>query len=345
MYVRTAPRLMRRPSVSRTARLLGVLSVSVLLLLAQAQAASESDDEQAAVADLCHAAGSSEIPRKDRPSPQEIQKYRAYKHACVDFREGVGVPQDYVAYRKCLLSRDGDDYSLAQVYANGWGVPSSPKLAMALVCRAGAPVAELHGMLQALNTGSTLDARCAYGGSRVSMIQCAAESNYIEKRSNEVKLVDIKAKWSIGDRTSFSKVEQALKAFSEVRAQNEVDTTGTIGMAYSTYTEVDRTHLIAGIELFEDKKYPSVDGDPSSADRELNRLYQTIMQMLKRDSAGTITVAGVRNTQRLWLTYRDAFIQFARTRYGGENQEQWLAWLTQIRVRQLNDLLQEMQDR
>jgi hypothetical protein len=59
--------------------------------------------------------------------------------------EGVG------PHRKCLLAKEpvGNAW-LAEVYANGWGVPRDAMLAVALLCHASDVPAELTDMVETL---------------------------------------------------------------------------------------------------------------------------------------------------------------------------------------------------
>jgi hypothetical protein len=295
------------------------------------------------ITDICHAAGSAEIPKRDIPSASEINRYKVPSLECVDYREGLGVIQDYQAYRKCLLSKPHTDtFSLAEIYANGRGVAHNRKLAMALICHGDAPEFALEGMLQALESGGEFSGRCAYDTSRLSMLQCASETNYIDKKRNTIELEKLVATWSMQDRAALKRVMETSKAFSTSRAENELDTSGSIGMAESVYAQDSEWHsVISGLKFFENEEYPPT-GDAAAADRELNLLYREILQGLRGTTNGSITLEGVRKTQRLWLIYRDEFIRFALARYPRTKQEQWLAWLTKKRLEQLRELQQEI---
>ena len=295
------------------------------------------------ITDACHAAGPADIPKRDMPSANEMNRYKAPSLECADYREGLGVTQDYQAYRKCLLSKAPvDAFSVAGIYANGWGVAHNRKLAMALICHGDAPEFALEGMLQALESGSEFSGRCAYDTSRLSMLQCASETNYIDKKRNTIELEKLVATWSMQDRAALERVMETSKAFSTSRAENELDISGSIGMAESVYAQDSEWHsVISGLKFFENKEYPPT-GDAIAADRELNLLYREILQALRGKTYGSITLEGVRKTQRLWLIYRDEFIRFSLARYPGTKQEQWLAWLTKKRLEQLRELQQEI---
>lgn len=295
------------------------------------------------ITDVCHAAGPADIPKRDMPNANEMNRYKAPSFECADYREGLGVTQDYQAYRICLLSKAPvNAFSVAEIYANGQGVAHNRKLAMALICHGDSPEFALEGMLQALESGGEFSGRCAYDTSRVSMIQCASETNYINKKRNTIELEKLVAAWSTQDRAALKRVMEASKAFSTSRAENELDTSGSIGMAESVYAQDSEWHsVISDLKFFENKEYPAT-GNAVAADRELNLLYREILQALRGNANGSITLDGVRKTQRLWLIYRDEFIRFALARYPKTKQEQWLTWLTKKRLEQLRELQQEI---
>ena len=48
------------------------------------------------------------------------------------------------------------------------------------------------------------------------------------------------------------------------------------------------------------------------------------------------TADGMRETERLWLAYLVAWIQFARQKYPSVSADSWRTWLTQQRLEQLH---------
>jgi hypothetical protein len=55
-------------------------------------------------------------------------------------------------------------------------------------------------------------------------------------------------------------------------------------------------------------------------------------------SAGTVTFEDIQATQKVWLTYRDAWIRFGRIRYPAVSEAAWGTWAARARLRMLNDL-------
>jgi uncharacterized protein YecT (DUF1311 family) len=75
-------------------------------------------------------------------------------------------------------------------------------------------------------------------------------------------------------------------------------------------------------------------------DAELNAYYSSIMRRESLEDAGTISKEGIRETQRTWLAYRDAWASFAAQRYPARSAAEWKAWMTAARIAQLKSLFE-----
>lgn len=53
----------------------------------------------------------------------------------------------------------------------------------------------------------------------------------------------------------------------------------------------------------------------AKADAKLNMLYQKIQDTHGSQGWGTVTKDGIRKTQRAWLHYRDAWVDFAKIKF------------------------------
>jgi hypothetical protein len=51
-----------------------------------------------------------------------------------------------------------------------------------------------------------------------------------------------------------------------------------------------------------------------------------------------VTKDGIRDAQRKWVAYRDAWTAFAARRYPKRSADEWKAWITSVRVEQLKTL-------
>ncbi len=80
-------------------------------------------------------------------------------------------------------------------------------------------------------------------------------------------------------------------------------------------------------------------GQTTQYDHELNQVYQYI-EKNTHFSYGTISRQGIKKTQLAWLKYRDAWVDFGKTKYPQIDPQSWQTWLTKKRI----TMLQELQD-
>jgi hypothetical protein len=293
--------------------------------------------------DLCFAAGTVDIPSTDKPSESEASLFRSADRKCIDYHEGLGVTQSDAAYRKCLLStEDADNNELAEVYANGWGVPRNPKLAIALVCHGSSVPAELKGMVQTLDANRVLSALpqpflfCTHVTSGMNAGRCAARAEYVVNFRRSAAVAAIAATWRDRDRQLFDRAQATYEQYVITHSAEELDMSGTARGAIATEEEsLLREEFAAAIRDFEGRRFPGID-DASNADAELNRVYQRLMKAPRFEEYVTQDKGGVRDTQRNWLVFRDRFTEFALARYPSVKKEVWLTWLTRNRTAQLN---------
>ncbi len=78
-------------------------------------------------------------------------------------------------------------------------------------------------------------------------------------------------------------------------------------------------------------------------DARLNKAYRAIMHPGPADKpqyeiATGITPDGIKEAQRAWLKFRDAWVAFGKVRYPAVSAHAWKAMLTERRVNDLEDL-------
>ncbi|KAB0327515.1 DUF1311 domain-containing protein [Janthinobacterium lividum] len=78
----------------------------------------------------------------------------------------------------------------------------------------------------------------------------------------------------------------------------------------------------------------------AALDKELNAIYGKLMKKPAQTHAGAVGKDGIRATQRLWLAYRDAWMNFGAVRYPSVTSDSWGGLLTSRRNVQLHDLLE-----
>jgi uncharacterized protein YecT (DUF1311 family) len=310
------------------------------------------DHDMLQTVDRCHEAGVPRIPAADQPTREEVAAFRRMKAGCRPYRTGIGARRDWAKCRKCLLSGEFvDRNSLAEIYANGWGVKRNPKLAIALVCHGSGVQAELEGMVESLDASedqAKLEKPFTYcdhatSGSNVGM--CAGQAEEIASARRRAVMRQVAEKWSAREKTLFEALQKAAEAFFTERSTGELDMSGTMRSEIAINEESElRRELMKRVRELESGKLPS-DADFKRADAELNQVYVKVMKLPSLrtsdpDSPGKVTSSGIRATQRKWLPYRDAWARFGVARYPNVPEAAWKTWVTQQRIEQLKPFLE-----
>jgi TPR repeat protein/uncharacterized protein YecT (DUF1311 family) len=299
--------------------------------------------------DRCFEAGAPSIPESDQPSFEEKKYFQESKTDCLLLQTGIAAPQDWNKYRKCLLSQTEDDYdnnSIAEIYANGWGVKRNAKLALALVCHGSSVPAELKAMVNTLYSTKDQDRLqtkftfCDHVTSGMNGGFCAARAEKIASQKRDDELSGLIPKWTEAQQSSFRSLRKIADDYFREHALSELDMSGTARAQIAIdETATLREELLRSIKSFEAGHLPK-ESDFARADKDLNEVYSNIMKKDKIDHFGTVTKKGVKDTQRKWVKYRDAWVKFAGLKYPNTAPEIWKTWLTKKRIWQLNEFSQ-----
>lgn len=244
---------------------------------------------------------------------------------------------------------------LAMLYANGFGVQRNLRLALRYSCETPSAPAEMEGRVEHLTNmmnsglGATNTApfdMCDDITSGMMQGVCAGIEEYRRNNARIAQLKSLVSSWSAAQKTSFVQLKTAMETFADARGANETDMSGTARGAMATAAESAELDLFLNdIKQFEGGGMPVYTAEElKSYDRRLNVVYQKIMRAkINSDyfsglGGTTISKESVKQTQRLWLKYRDAYVAFGAKRYSGVSAESWMALLTKRRVEQLEEI-------
>ena len=226
-------------------------------------------------------------------------------------------PAALAAEKEC-----GDDCShrTAEKFANGDGVERDFDAAEYFLCRAEEQMAyaEFTGMmehLQAMRRGEeneNLDF-CDFVTSGYGSTYCAnLEYDRVMPRL-ETKLASLETSSALRERG---------RAYAKREAERigELSRGGTGYVAFSLGAEIDQMdRLIASLERWSKERAPAADpAITKRADAELNAAYRDALDGI--DSAGEDGMDGktlLRDAQRAWIAYRDAFAAHYAERWRG----------------------------
>lgn len=262
---------------------------------------------------------------------------------------------DPVKARLCAFGESNDPgdspfYSKAMlmtIYANGVGARRNFDLAIKLACEVEGAPAEVEGRVKHLaelkskNWQGSDFSFCDNITSGYMQGFCADHQEKFASAKRDEKLGVIQDKWTKADRQEFTALCKVADNYFDIRAENEVDQTGT-GRAAFIIEEIaaQKVFFLKALEDLERGAIPQYSARQfKDADSKLNSVYQRIQKKPELEY-GSVTREGVKTVQRAWIKYRDAWIKFCSKKYPGMSAERISAHLTLKRVKELEEFIQ-----
>jgi hypothetical protein len=342
---------------------------ALILLLGALPGAAQLNNAGAATRDKCK-------EYLNTPLPAEAQQAKAPTKwpECnsPNSYSGIGTKVDYAAARKCawqerlaqqadieprytVTSVFGGSAMLAVLYANGEGVPRSYDLALRFVCEAEGAPAEISiriDDIESRRAKQTPQPRFDFCDDITSGFMegfCAAFSSEIDNQKRNSDLRDLSNRMTDPQREAFQNLIKAEQAYARAHGSGEIDISGTARAMYEIDAEDTlRDDFLAALQLFE--KRSGLPGGGSAeyreADQQLNIAYQKSISdaQAHKSDYGSIQPEGIRNAERAWIRYRDAFVAYALLRYPSVPKEAWLTLLTHDRTAILDGSFCDMDD-
>ena len=274
---------------------------------------------------------------------------------------GIGEIADAVRARQCALletqraDSNGGPFSgtamLMTIYANGVGAERNLDLATSLACRVDGAAFEVDGRvrhLQKLEAGHWSGHDFSYCddiSSGMAAGLCAEHEASIASAARSDKLDDLSRSWTAAERARFELLLDTMRTYARASSENEVDLGGTARAAFMLEREQDvKDQLAKLLDALQEGSLPAASAvDGESADAQLNQVYRQVMAIEPdgdgRIGAGTVTQSGIREAQRAWLPYRDAWIAFAVVKYPQASASSLQAALTRQRIKDLQDFV------
>lgn len=309
-----------------------------------------AQEPPASVAAVCKAVRNKGYPSEGRPTLVQRDAVRGF--ASHHYYYGIGVKVDYVKARHAAFLELEDDLAsmfdgdtiLMMLYANGFGVKQDLDFATMLACKSGFAPAEIQGRVEHLQQlKHTREARpfdyCDDITSGYMMGFCEGLEEERKAAKRDRALTALSNSWPAEHIDALRMLKSAANAFIDARVNNEVDLSGTARGMLMTQEETRlRNGLLAALKRFERGQLPRFDAAKfKAADAELNEVYK---RAVAHDQEGsTVTAEGIRTAERVWIRYRDAWVEFGKTRYPGVAAESWQTWLTRERTRQLREFV------
>jgi uncharacterized protein YecT (DUF1311 family) len=317
------------------------------------QATPDDQSDTAPPAD-CESLKSLVLPDEDAPPASMAASLKGCSSEDLYF--GIGVPKDPVRARQCAyVERQAPDNGwpnlfagtgmLMTIYANGIGAPRNFDIAMKFACELNGAPAEEEGWIAHLqkfkkeNWQGQDFSPCDDITSGAAMGFCEAHDAKLADAARKAKLADITARWPSAERKAFAALERTKNAYAAAVAENEVDMSGTARGALSIAArEAEDGQFLTTLEKVISGDLPSASqSELAETDNKLNALYSKIQKRKDTSDWGTVTKEGIKKTERAWLTYRDAFVGFAKHNFPSVAPESLKRVLTEDRIKALEN--------
>ena len=171
---------------------------------------------------------------------------------------------------------------------------------------------------------------------------CAAIQADLTTQEREQKFAQLTGGWSSAQKAAFGQLRKSADAFIEARSGGEVDRSGTARAMFVIEEESKlRADFLRSVQDFEAGRLPAFTlADFLKADRGLNLVYGRLKKSRDAGYPGAVEMSEIRDAQRAWLAYRDAWVTFGKVRYPAVADYVWKAYFTKKRVGMLRELLE-----
>jgi len=185
---------------------------------------------------------------------------------------------------------------------------------------------------------------CDYVTSGAGMGYCMSRADSEDKKDREAQLVDLEEKLNKNASPLLREAYASAVKFIEKKAVCEEGHDGTGRAAWMISSEMKQKN--AYLKLIADVQggfKPTPANSFDKADELLNKTYKETIKGLEAKKDDTLfplpSVDELREIQRLWIPYRDASVKLFAILNPSVDEAMWKSWLTEIREKQLKDIL------
>lgn len=333
-------------------------AIGLLAIIASGVVQAEPRDKDADASEIagCESAKKLPLPQADAPAAANRAALKGCDSEALYF--GIGITKDPGRARQCAyVERDDPDNGwpnlfsgtgmLMTIYANGIGAQRNFDLALKFACELNGAPAEEAGWVAHLNklkrehwNGQDFSP-CEDITSGAAQGSCAAHEARLAAVERKARLTKLIASWSNGERQAFATLEKVKNDYVKAEADNEVDMSGTArGAMYVEAEAAEEDRFLAILQALIKGDAPSSPTPGfSETDAKLNALYRKVLNVKDSSVWGTVTKEGIKTTQRAWLRYRDAWIDFAKIKFPSLAPESLKTALTKDRIKLLENFV------
>lgn len=275
-----------------------------------------------------------------KPTPDAIatdadRKEFAGEPDCTDWiYRIVGDEFDPVKARRCCLVKGNCNRELGVVFANGWGVKRDYDAATYFLCRAESEIYapfEWWGMIahvEKMRAGATTDdlTYCNHVTSGRGQLFCEQIALSRHNEEAEKRIDAVKNTLPAPAQAKLDALLTAAQKYADEEGGHQAEDSrgGTGYPAFVLEAEI-ATHegFVKLLEEYSKARAPKATaGDFEDGDRLLNRLYQRVLKGIEScptcsEDRGKAGREALRDAQRAWITYRDAWAAYYAARWSG----------------------------
>lgn len=301
---------------------------------------------------ICKQAKKLELPAQDIPDAAILADLKDCNSETLYY--GIGQVADYQKAKACAYKELGKEESpfqgnaiLMMIYANAKGVSRDYDTAIKLACTIDGAPAETEGRIAHLQQlkqqgpGKTEFDLCDDITSGMMMGFCENHHESVEEAGRTDKLSNLTQAWGDNEKKALEILEKVADRFFEIRSTNEIDQSGTARAAMVTAEEATlKNEFLTSLSNFEKRQLPRFTNQQFiEADAKLNAVYKKVLA-LKKPEWGTVKKDDIKNTQREWLKFRDAWVTFGKVKYPTVSSVSWNTLWTKKRIKMLEEFLQ-----
>jgi uncharacterized protein YecT (DUF1311 family) len=244
---------------------------------------------------------------------------------------------------------DGGTETLANIYANGTGVQRSIPLALRFACESAELVPDIGQVEQLeslLNSPPPIEKKdyfnmCEGDPTTPAVATCASWDEVVKDEERQKAIQSYSVTWSASQQTALTALVKAEETYASAHGRGEINLAGTMRVIFEIDAESGlRDDFFASLKSFEEGHLPQGSAnDLAQADTKLNHIYRRVIAEAesRKLEYGAVQPEGIRETERAWLKYRDAWVASAKLRYPSVNADAWLTLLTNDRIAILKD--------
>ena len=240
-------------------------------------------------------------------------------------------------------------WELAEEASRGgrFGNPD-PRLVLQLVSRGGCVPAELEAAVDAAwqnwKSGKVVEFNlCDYVTSGFGQAYCAGREEEKENKINRERIQALTLKLKNGAGELLPDAFKAASRFIEEKAWNEEGHDGTGYVAWARESMMlQKSAWLGLVEKINSGVNPDTVVNRGDPDKALNEVYRMLINQLTKEPISgmnySVTAAGVRSVQRLWILHRDASASLFNRMAPLVSESAWKDWLTRIRTNELKKI-------